>query len=417
MKEHIVSGRQTGGSVTKGQRTSIWTKNFLLLSLANLSLFMSLLLLLPTLPLYLFKIGGTQRDVGYVMGAYTLGAMFMRSIAGWLLDRYGRKQIMLLGLAMMLAVTVLYRLAHDVSSITIIRAFHGLTFGLVGTAIATAAAEGLPTSRLGEGIGYFGLTTTLSLALAPMIGLWLVGTFGYPVLFTAVSVMTMLTLFCSVPVSSVHVRVRAPDSSVGRTLANLLEKTALLPSAVTFFLSFVNGAVMYFIAVYASDLGVRSIGLFFAASSLIMVISRPIGGRWADHGGTSMVILIGLLFLVTGTAAIGFSHTIVGFLVAGVFNGFGFGFCAPTLQALAVRRAPTNRWGAATGTYYAAFDMGYGLGAIVWGFVAEAIGYQAMYFTTLIPLALAGAMYYRFRARMVLPELSQIPTGLPHRED
>ena len=68
----------------------------------------------------------------------------------------------------------------------------------------------------------------------------------------------------------------------------------------------------------------------------------------------------------------------MGFLVAGIFNGFGFGFCAPTLQALAVRRAPTNRWGAATGTFFAAFDMGYGLGAIVWGFVAEAIGYQAI---------------------------------------
>jgi MFS family permease len=406
MKEHLTFGRQIGGNSTKEQSVSIWTKNFLLLSVANLSLFLSLLLLLPTLPLYLLKIGGTQRDVGYVMGMYTLGAMFMRSIAGWLLDRYGRKQIMVLGLIMMLTVTVLYRLAHEVSSIMVVRALHGLTFGLVGTAIAATVADSLPTARLGEGIGYFGLTSTLSLALAPMIGLWLVDTFGYSVLFMVVSVMTMLTLFCTVPVRSAHVRMRLPVGSEGRTLANLVEKTALLPSVLMFFLSFVNGAVMYFIAVYASDLGVRNIGLFFAASSLVMVISRPVGGRWADHGGTGMVIAIGLLSLVAGIGAISFSRTIVGFLVAGIFNGFGFGFCAPTLQALAVRHAPANRWGAATGTYYAAFDMGYGLGAIVWGLVAEAAGYQVMYFATLIPLALAGAMYYRFGARMVSPELS-----------
>jgi MFS family permease len=264
----------------------------------------------------------------------------------------------------------------------------------------------LPTSRVGEGIGYFGLTSTLSMALAPMIGLWLVGTFSYPVLFVVVSVMTMLTLLCSVPVRSTYVRASAPASSVGRAMANLWERTALLPSVVMFFLSFVNGAVMYFIAVYASDLGVSNVGLFFAAGSLTMIISRPISGRWADRGGTGMVILIGLLCLVAGITLIGLSRTIMGFLVAGLFNGFGFGFCAPTLQALAVRHAPGNRRGAATGTYYAAFDMGYGLGAILWGFVAEATGYQTMYFITLIPLALAGATYYRFRARMASPKLS-----------
>jgi MFS family permease len=382
----------------------MWTKNFFLLCVANLSLFVSLLLLLPTLPLYLITIGGTQRDVGYVMGTYTLGAMLMRSVAGWLLDRYGRKKIMIAGLMMMLTVTILYRLAaRNVPSVMAIRALHGLTFGLAGTAIATIVADSLPAARLGEGIGYFGLTSTLSMALAPMIGLWLVGRFGYPALFMMVSVTALLTLFCSMPVRSAYVRVRTDGGSVGQTLANLLEKTALLPSLITFFLSFMNGAVMYFIAVYASDLGVRNIGLFFAASSLTMVISRPIGGRWADHGGISKVILIGLLSLATGMAAIGLSRTIIGFLVAGTFNGFGFGFCAPALQALAVRHAPPNRWGAATGTYYAAFDMGYGVGAFVWGFVTEAIGYQAMYFTTLIPLGLAGALYYRFRARMALP--------------
>jgi MFS family permease len=412
MKGRLVNG-QNGDSQSKEQSVPMWTKNFFLLSVANLSLFVSLLLLLPTLPLYLIAIGGTQRDVGYVMGTYTLGAMLMRAVAGWLLDRYGRKKIMVVGLMMIFTVTLLYRLAHNVPSVMAIRALHGLTFGLAATAIATIAADSLPAARLGEGIGYFGLTSTLSMTLAPMIGLWLVGRFGYPTLFMTVSATALLTLFCSMPVRSAYVRVRVRGGSAGRTLANLLEKSALFPSLITFFLSFMNGAVMYFIAVYASNLGVGNIGLFFAVSSLTMVVSRPIGGRWADHGGINMVILIGLLSLATGMAAIGLSHTIIGFLVAGAFNGFGFGFCAPALQALAVRRAPSSRWGAATGTYYAAFDMGYGVGAFVWGFVTEAIGYQAMYFTTLIPLSLAGAIYYRFRARLAVP----VPMEAPHGED
>jgi MFS family permease len=404
MKKDSVNGRYTGSNLTTELSASIWTGNFLLLCVANLSLFMSLLLLLPTLPLYLLKIGGSQRNVGYVMGMYTLGATLMRTVSGWLMDRYGRKRIMILGLVMMLVVAVLYRLAHEVSSVTVIRTLHGVTFGLVSTAMAAAAADSLPVTRLGEGIGYYGLASTLSLALAPMIGLWLVDTIDYTGLFTVVSVMTMVTLVCTVPVRNTRVSVRVSGESLGRILANLLEKTAMLPSAICFFLSFVNGAVMYFIAIYASELGVKHIGLFFAVSSFIMVVSRPIGGRWADRGGTGTVVLIGLLCLVTGTTAISLSRTITGFLIAGVFNGFGFGFCGTTLQALAVRRAPPDRWGAATGTFYAAFDMGYGLGGIVWGLVAEATGYQAMYFITLIPLVLAAAIFYRFRTRMALPE-------------
>jgi MFS family permease len=406
VKEHATNGQRAEDRPTKEQSVSIWTKNFVLLCLANLAMFLSLQLLLPTLPLYIPVIGGTQRDVGYVMAAYTLAATCMRTVTGWLLDRYGRKTITISGLTMMLAVTVLYRLAHDVSSVTVVRALHGLTFGLVGTAIGTAAADSLPTTRMAEGVGYFGLTTTLSMALAPMIGLWLVGTFSYPVLFTVVSLMTMLTLFCTVPVRSANVQISAPGTSGAGTVTGLLEKTALLPSVVVFFLSVVYGAVVYFVALYGADLGIGNIGLFFAAFSFSMVITRPMSGRWADHSGTGMVILIGLLTLFGGITAIGLSRTLGGFLLAGTLVGLGFGFCLPTLQALAVRHVPANRRGAATGTYYAAFDMGVGLGAILWGFVAEAAGYQVMYFITLIPVALAGANYYKFRRRMAVPKLS-----------
>jgi MFS family permease len=393
---------QAEGRPMKEHSAPMWTKNFFLLCVANLAMYLSLLLLLPTVPLYVLTLGGTQRDVGYVMGAYTLGAMCMRAITGGLLDRYGRKKMMISGLMIMVAVTVLYRLAHDVSSLTVIRALHGLTFGLVSTALGTAVADSVPTTRMAEGIGYFGLTTSLSMALAPLIGLWLVGRFSYPVLFTVVSVMAILTLCCTVPVRSADVPVSAPAGSIAGTLASLLEKTALLPSVAAFFLSAVYGAVVYFIALYAADLGIGNIGLFFAASSLSMIISRPVSGRWADRRGAGMVILIGLLVLLGGITAIGLSHTITGFLFAGTFTGLGFGICLPTLQALAVRDVPVNRRGAATGTYYAAFDMGVGLGAILWGFVAEATGYRVMYFTALVPVALAGATYYTFRARMAV---------------
>ncbi|MDD5168367.1 MAG: MFS transporter [Syntrophales bacterium] len=387
-----------------GERpASIWTRNFILLCLANFSTFISMQMLLPTLPLYLLMLGGTQRDVGYVMGTYTLGAMLMRIIAGWLVDRYDRKRTLIIGIALMLAVTLLYNLVSDVPLITVIRALHGLTYGLVGTVIGTMVVDSLPSARIGEGIGYFGLTPTLSMAVAPILGLWLAGTFSYHVLFLAVSVLNALTILSCLPVRRTIVRTAPRFASISGTLANLFEKTAMRPAVVTFFLTAVYSAVIFFIAVYAAALGIGNIGLFFVATALTMVIFRPISGRWADRGGTNMVMFISYLALFLSIVIIGVSHSITGFLLAGAFIGLGFGSCFPTLQALAVRHVPAHRRGSATGTFFLAFDIGLGLGAVLWGYVAEAAGYQIMYFATLIPLVLAGAIYYGFRKRMAAP--------------
>jgi len=376
---------------------SIWTRNFVFLCLANLSLFISMHILVPTLPVYLMEIGGAQKDVGFVMAAYTIGAMITRPIAGWLVDEFSRKKTLILGMVMMLSVSLFYRLANDVSLMMVIRIMHGMAFGIVSTAIGTIVADSLPTARLGEGMGYFGLTSSLSMSLAPIIGFGLVGKFGYPMLFLMVIVLTLLTFCCSLTVRSTIVPAKAPDSAVIGFWAGLLEKTALPPSEVMFFLAVVYGSLISFISLYAAELGIANIGLFFTSMALTMLISRPIAGRWADNSGPDMVLLIGHLTLFMGMVATGLSHTITGLLLAGAATGLGFGFCMPTLQALAVRHAPADRRGVATATFFIALDLGIGLGTILWGYVAEATGYQIMYFTTLIPIALAGTIYYRLR--------------------
>lgn len=394
-----MGGRKGDGAVARAQSGPIWTGNFVLLCTASLTLLVCAQVLLPTLPLYVLKIGGTQRDVGFVMGAYSICATIMRAVSGWLSDRYGRKRIVISGLVVMLGVTVLYRMSDSALSVGTIRGLHGLFYGLAGTTMGAIVADSLPAARMAEGLGYYGLMATLSMGLAPMIGIWLVTGFGYSTLFGFVTSLAAMTLLAALPVRSIRVRVPAEEETVppGGTLSNLLEKTALLPSAVMFLLSLVNGAMVYYIALYAADLRAGNVGPFFAASSLFMVVSRPVSGRWADRGGSAQVVLIGFLSLIVGMIVIGLSHTMTGFILAGILVGIGYGFSMPTLQALAVRNAPAGRRGAATGTYYASFDLGIGLGAVVWGFVSAAAGYQAMYFTTLIPLALAVAIYYKFK--------------------
>jgi len=398
----IQNKEQPGERLQASAKSSyIWTRNFCLLCLVNFFLFMSTQMLFPSVPMYLLTIGGDAKDVGFVMGAYTISAMVIRPLGGWLVDSFGRKKVMVLGMLLMLGASLLYRLAGDVSLMTLIRILHGMAFGLASTAIGTIVVDSLPIGRLNEGMGYFGLTSTLSMALAPMMGFWLVGEFGYPMLFLVISVLTGLAFGASILVRTIAAPKNTSGSSVSGIWYSLVEKTALPASGVMFFLAVVYGSVLSYISLYAIERGINNIGLFFTAMAVTMLFTRPISGRWADEGATNIVLLIGHLALVMGMVTTGLSHTIISFLIAGAFIGIGFGFCLPTIQAMAVRHAPVHRRGAATGTFFATFDLGIGLGSIMWGYVAAASSYQTMYFITLLPIALAGIIYYRFTASRV----------------
>ncbi len=112
-----------------------------------------------------------------------------------------------------------------------------------------------------------------------------------------------------------------------------------------------------------------------------------------DRHGYGFAIYPGMLCLFVAMLLLSFADTLPRFLVAAVVFGFGFGVLQPTLQAMAVRDVAPRRRGAANATFYIGFDTGIGLGAVIWGFVAEALGYQAVYLGATIPVAMAFILY------------------------
>lgn len=393
--------QDTSENTTGSHTAAIWTKNFTLLCLANLSLFISIQMMLPTLPLYVIHIGGSEQHVGYVMGAYAISCMIMRPFAGWLLDRFGRKPFAVLGLLLLFAFSLPYFFATGILSLTAIRFLHGLAFGLVSTAVSTMVADILPIRHFGEGMGYFGLTTSLSMSLAPMLGLFLTEKFDYQGLFIAICLMAALAFFISLPVKDQHSQDIVHTRDDTREKPGLFEKTAVSSSVVMFFLAVVYAAVLLYCAVYASAIGVSDIGWFFTVTALMMMVSRPISGRWTDNGGANSVILIGHCSILIAMLITASTNNLAGFIFAGALVGLGFGFCMPTLQALAVRFAASNKRGAAVSTFFIFFDLGFGFGTVFWGQVAAWAGYRQMYLATLLPLILGGLIYYIFMSSRI----------------
>src|SRR5512133_2226247 len=147
-----------------GRKVPIWTKDFTLVCLTSLSSAMCFQFLLPTLPLYIKSLGGRETEIGLSLAIYSLAALASRMVAGRALDVVGRKIPLAIGAFLFFIATPLYALTAAMVPFMLLRLFHGLGFGVVGTGTSALAADLAPAKRRGEALGHFGNANSVAMA-------------------------------------------------------------------------------------------------------------------------------------------------------------------------------------------------------------------------------------------------------------
>jgi len=389
---------QSSARAEKIKPERLWTSSFIFICLANLAVLANVHLIMPTLPLYVSHIGGDEKAVGLVIATFTITAMLMRPIGGMLLDRFGRKTLLFVGMITSVLITAGYNLASTIFLLLLCRLLHGASFSVSNTATGTIATDILPWQRLGQGMGYFGLTSSISMAVAPAGALWLVGQAGFTTLFFLSALVVLAGFFMSLAATSGLKTDFLAGPEQGRRRigwSDFIEIKAVPASVVMAFLTMVFGAVVSLLVLFATASGISGVGLFFTANALAMMVARLL----ADRGGDRFALVAGMTLLAASMVIISFSSSIVHLVLAGIAYGSGLGFSIPLFQTLAVRDASPHRRGTAMGTFYSAFDLGIGLGAIIWGWTAATIGYRGTFLLNLLPVALASLSYYLFYIR------------------
>src|SRR5699024_8213661 len=172
----------------------IWTKDFITILFVNFFLFGAFQMTLPTLPLFIQEIGLDDRYVGLIVGIFTFSALLLRPIGGQLLDSIGRGPVFITGLIIL--VVSLYSLAFSVTLalLLIVRIVQGVGWGLTTTATGTISTDLVPVERRGEGLGFFGISGNLALAIGPAFGLFLVDHISFKSLFLICGTITLIGL-------------------------------------------------------------------------------------------------------------------------------------------------------------------------------------------------------------------------------
>ena len=379
-------------------KEKLWNANYNRVMLTNFTLFLSLYLLSPLLPLYLKEtFGATKETIGLVLSGYTLVALMTRPFSGFIVDSFPRKKVLLLCLFVYFLFFGGYIIAGSLVFFAAIRTLHGGPFGASTVANSTMAIDVLPSSRRNEGIGFYGLSNNLASAIAPMLGIFIYEhTHDFKLLFC------IAFLIAGIGVISawfVHPPKRrgstTPDNGSPQCQSASVQPTTrpklsldrffltrgwFLALNVCFF-GFCWGVLSNYLAIYGKErLGITSgTGTYFLILSIGLIVSRLIGNKSLREGKLVQNATIGVLLSTAGYVIFIACPTMVGYYASAVLIGLGNGHIWPAFQNMIISIAKSNERGTANSTILTSWDLGMGLGILLGGAVAEFFGYDTTF--------------------------------------
>lgn len=389
---------------TTNVKESLWTPSFWAACGANICMFFAFYMIMPVLPMYLADSFKADESVaGMVLSSYIIMALLFRPFAGFMVDSFPRKALMIICYASYIAFFGGYMLAGTLALFAIMRASHGLTFGMATVSMNTVAVDIMPASRRGEGVGYFGVTTNIAMAIGPMVALMLFEKFqSYDMIFGISLATGMLGLLLTLCIKNRHKVV--PGHHKVMSLDRFILVRALPIAGTLSLISFNYGAVISYVAVFTKNELVTSghSGLFFIFLAAGLVISRIVSGKMVNRGHLTEVGMAGVVTLIPSFLLFIFVPDAVWYYTSAVGIGVGYGLITSAFQTMFISLAAHSQRGTANATYLASWDLGIGLGILFGGVIASSSSYATAYIigtalltVGLLVFAFVTAKYYR----------------------
>lgn len=395
----------------------LFTSSYISILAANFLLFFGFWLLIPILPFYLKETFGCPEAVlGVILSCYTVSGLCVRPFSGYLMDMFPRKPIYIFCYFICASMFIGYMAAGALTCFIILRMLHGMAFSGVTVGGNTLCVDIMPSSRRGEGLGYYGLTNNTAMALGPMTGLLLHDHVSYTVIFITGMAFSIIGLVCALCVrprtpESIRIRqeerLRTGNDSIARKQKLSLDRFILLkgiPVSISLLmLSIPYGATTNFVAIYAREIHIDvPAGFFFTVMACGMGISRIFAGKQVDRGYVTQCIHSGyypviIAFLILGLCRFIAPENITAanalFFTVPLLLGIGFGIMFPAMNTLYINLAAKNQRATATGTYLTAWDVGIGIGIATSGVIAHCFTFYMVYIIGAV-LSLLSMIYF-----------------------
>jgi MFS family permease len=369
----------------------ILTKDFITGFLSLFTFYTANCILIPTLPVYLSKLGSFETEIGTLVGTFGVASLIFRILVGRILLRYSEKSIMMTG-SMVFAITFFASIFfRPFWPFFAIRFLQGISFACLDTAVLTFIISILPPANQGQGISYFLLAPNLSLVIGPSLGMFIINKYNFIILFLVCAGLSICAFLFSCKIKT---RKAAGPANIILKKSPIIDRKMIAPSIPTFLQNVVWGSVMAFFPLYAIQCGINNPGLFFSTIAIMLITGRAFGAKILDTYSKEKISMMFIFTSLIAMVMLSFTKTLPVFILIGIFWGTGGAFLFPTLMTYAFRYAGSSD-GTAIGTFRALGDSGTALGPMIIGIIIPFTGYQIM-FLCLAFICLVNLGYFYF---------------------
>ncbi len=382
--------------VDTSNNDKVFISGFLYTSFASFSFFSSFYLLLPVIPLYVVKLGGTPSDVGIALGLFPIASILARPFIGVYADTQGRKLYMIVGSFIFLVSAILYSLTAVLLLLFLLRLLHGFGMASFTTSSSAYIADIVPQHRRGEAMSYFASANNLALVIGPYIALTLVGTDnGFSVVFYIAAVLSGISILLVLPVKDTPLAAKQNQKFFDKAL---YRREVIFPSMVIGVGALTYAAIIAFLPIHAQSIGIANPGVFFTSYGLSVIGSRVIASKLIDKYPRPNVVVFSAIPMLIAVAMLAFTQNLVQLILVAILYGIGLAFLLPAAQAFLIDRVQKEERAKALGVFFSFLELGIGGGAIVLGLVAEYYGYRSAFIVASL-IGACGIGFFQYGVR------------------
>ncbi|MBQ9931112.1 MAG: MFS transporter [Firmicutes bacterium] len=350
----------------------------------------------PIIAGYAESMGGKGLLMGIIVGIMNMTSLICRPFAGNLADRIPKRRLAMMGCLFLLAGSCIYVFSPGANFLLIGRVLDGIGFASCSIAMSSWLASIVPPGKVGSSMGLYGTVQALGMAVAPPIGIFVSGHFGYRFSFLVTGACAILSLILVHCIRDGGLPIR--KSGAAKKGFSILEKKAIPIALIIVFFTIPYYGNQSFLLTYvkAVDLHVNT-EWYFTIYAVFLIILRVGLGKAFNTVPYRRFLFVCIISSILSLLCFAFMNGNVLLFAAALFMAGGYGIMCSVSQAAAITLAGEGKRGLGTSTYYIGLDLGMMLGPIIAGFIYGHADMAVFYPGMLICPAACILIYIFFR--------------------
>ena len=170
-------------NISQHTEGKLFTHDFVLVVFAFFAICAAFYSLVPTLPIYLTRLGSNEREIGVLIGIFAVAALASRLFVGGALLKYRAKSIMMVGAFITIIAYLALIMFRPFFPFLIVRVLQGVAFACLDTAALASIIGVIPLAYRTRALGYLMLAPSLAMAVAAPLGMFIINQYSFTMLF------------------------------------------------------------------------------------------------------------------------------------------------------------------------------------------------------------------------------------------